>query len=374
VSPLDEWAARDISETHRADLEHRAAERYFDAAFEQFCKLANSAGATAVRRIEIAGRTVEIRISTGAMERAIMPGLSHLISADNVTPDLVLCAWDSESTGAPLLTPAWEIEDYRRDGLVSGYNDARFHTAAQFTPTILRILDLERRRALYWTPSAPSFPHWERGAPLRPLLHEWLRRIGMVAVHGGAIGRKDGGLLLAGAGGQGKSNIALACLNSELLYAADDFCVLAKSPDWTVHSLYCTGRILIEDLVRHPYLRGTESNPNPGPDEKLLFFLNERFGDKLIRQMPLRAIVLPRVVGEGQSRIVSTAPAAAQAALAMSTMMLSRWSSREMAAQMAELLRDLPCYELQIGACMEEVPRVLAELLSALAPNASGTR
>src|SRR5262249_25577141 len=159
---------------------------------------------------------------------AILPALSHLSDSEEREPNLVLCAWDSESTGAPSLSPGWGVADYRREGFISGFNDFRFHTAIQFEPLILRMLDMQHRRALYWTPSASKIPHWEVGAPLRPLLHEWLRRIGLVAVHGGAVGQADGGLFLAGAGGRGKSNVALACLKSELLYASDDFCFLSQ--------------------------------------------------------------------------------------------------------------------------------------------------
>ena len=342
------------------------AERFFESALQQFRRLAASPGATVLRQLTLAGRVVWIEVSTGAMERAIMPGLSHLTDPEAREPDLVLCAWDSKSTASPALSPGWGVEDYRREGFIAGFNDCRFHTAAQFDPIIFRMLDMKRRRALYWTPSALKLPYWEIGAPLRPLLHEWLRRVGMVVVHGGAVGRADGGLFLAGAGGQGKSNVALACLNSELLYASDDFCFLSQSPHWTVHSLYCTGKIATGDLARHPHLRGAESNPDRLDGEKALFFLSEKFSDRLIREMPLRAIVLPRVIAQGPSEIVPASPATAQKAIAMSTIGVTRWTGRDTLIKVAELLRTLPCYELQVGASISEVPVLLARLLSNL--------
>jgi hypothetical protein len=342
------------------------AQRFLESALQQFRNLAASPGATVLRQISLAGRTVGIEVSTGAMERAIMPALSHLVDSASREPDLVICAWDSESTAAPPLSPGWGVEDYRGEGFVSGFNDDRFHTAIQSDPIILRMLDMERRHALYWTKSASKLPSWEIGAPLRPLLHEWLRRIGLVAVHGGAVGRKDGGLLVAGAGGRGKSNVALACLNSELRYASDDFCCLSQWPHWTTHSVYCTGRITTEDLVRHPHLRGAESNPDRLDGEKALFFLNEKFGDRLIREMPLRAIVLPRVITEGQGAIVPISPAIAQKAIALSTIVLSRWAGRDTVMKVAQLVRDLPCYELRVGPSIGEIPALLAQLISDL--------
>jgi hypothetical protein len=342
------------------------AERFLASALQQFRNLAASPGVTVSRQISLAGRTVRLEVSAGAMERAILPALAHLAEPGTHEPDLVLYAWDSESTGAPWLEPGWSLNDYRPEGYVSGFNDSRFHTAMQLDPLVLRVLDMARGRGLYWTPAARKIPYWDVSSPLRPLLQAWMKRIGLVGVHGGAVGLADGGLFLAGAGGRGKSNVALACLNSELFYASDDFCFLSQSPHWCVHSLYCTGKIAGADLVRHPHLRGAESNPDRLDREKAVFFLNEKFGDRLIRAMPLRAIVLPRVIARGPSEIVPISPAVAQGAIAISMIEFSRWVGKDTLMKAAELVRDLPCYELQVGASISEVPALLANLLNDL--------
>lgn len=342
------------------------AERFYDSAFERFRTTAAPRWAISVWHIALGPRIVRIEISKGAMERAVMPALAHLVVPEVAEPDLVLCAWDSESTGAPAMSPGWDPDDYRREGYISGFNDTRFHTGMQFEPIILRMIDMERRRAMYWTADASKLPYWEIGAPLRPLLHEWLQRVGTVAIHGGAVGRADGGVFLAGAGGQGKSNVALACLNSDLFYASDDFCFLSQSPEWTAHSLYCTGKMAGGDLVRHPHLRGHESNPDRLDREKALFFLNEKFSHRLIRQVPLRAVVVPRVIAHGPSEVVPIAPVIAHKAIAMSTIELSRWTGGHTLRKVAELLRERPCYELRVGASISDVPPLLAKLLNEL--------
>jgi hypothetical protein len=344
------------------------AASFYDSAFEAFRTMVAPRWSLTVQHIALAGRIVRIEITAGAMQRAVMPALSHLIVPEVAEPDLVLCIWDSESTGATPMSPGWEPEDYRREGYISGFNDARFHTGMQFEPIIVRMIDMERRRAMYWTADASKLPYWEIGAPLRPLLHEWLQRVGMVAIHGGAVGCADGGVFLAGAGGQGKSNVALACLKSELFYASDDFCFLSQSPEWTAHSLYCTGKMAAGDLVRHPHLRGAESNPDRLDREKALFFLNEKFADRLIRAIPLRAVVLPRVIAKGPSEIVPIAPATAHKAIAMSTIELSRWTGGHTLRKVAELLRERPCYELRVGASIDDVPPLLAKLLKDFRP------
>ena len=341
-------------------------ELFFEGALQQFRDVAASPGAIVSRQILVAGRTVRIEASARGMEQALLPAFAHLATSDEAEPDLIVHAWDSESTAAPLLKPQWGIDDYRREGFIAGFNNKRFLTAAQFDPPIFRMVDLDQRRALYWTPSAARLSVWERGAPLRSLLHGWLNQIGLLAIHGGAVGFPDGGVFLAGLSGQGKSNVALSCLNSDLVYASDDFCVLSYKDQWLVHSLYCTGKMAPGDLARHPHLRGAEINPNPRDGDKMVYFLHEKFKDRLVQEIPLRAIVLPRVTAQGPSRIVPVAPALVQRVIVLSTIGLARWTGHETFTKVVELIRDLPCYELIVGESMADVPAAIAQLLKDL--------
>jgi hypothetical protein len=97
-----------------------------------------------------------------------------------------------------------------------------------------------------------------------------------------------------------------------------------------------------------------------------VFVLNDNFPDRLIRDMPVRAIVMPRVVGQGTSEIVPAARALAQKAIAMSTIELSRSAASRTFAKVAELVRAVPCYELRVGASLSEVPTCLGDLLNVL--------
>jgi hypothetical protein len=333
---------------------------------QHFDALVESGLVISTHQISFSNRTISIKVAAGATEDALMPALAHLLVDNSREADLEVCAWDSQSTGAPRLSPEWTVADYRPHGYISGFNDDRFHTIMQLDPVVLHMFDAQRRRALYWTPSASQIPSGERGAPLRPLLHAWMGKIGLVGVHGGAVGRADGGVFIPGASGRGKSNVSLSCLNSELFYAADDLCALSNSAGWKVHSLYCSGKIISGDLARHPLLSGTEINPERPDHEKAVFFLNERFGHRLIREMPLRAIVLPRVVAAGPSTIALLPPAAAQSAVAMSAIGFSRWPDRSGLLKIARLHQDIPCYELQVGASIEQVPPLLTKLLNDL--------
>src|ERR1700759_2524752 len=220
---------------HRSDpaRNHQTAEAYFGSAQAMFERVAEASGAIIVQTLQIADFRICVRASRN-MAVALHSATSHLRIADTPQADLTISAWDSAMTGSPPLVPGWARDAYGRHGFIDGFNDHRFHTALQMDPVIFRMIDMAKGQALYWTPSATEFPYWEFGAPLRPLLHEWLRRKGLLAVHGGAVGFEGGGVLLAGSGGSGKSNVALACLASDLLYASDDFCCVSRAGGWAV--------------------------------------------------------------------------------------------------------------------------------------------
>lgn len=344
--------------------ENPQAATFLRQARDQFAELSNR-GHTIARYFTVAGLVVRVDAASGPVARAMCRALSHLAADAVAEPDLVISTWDSVCSGAAELRAPWSIADYGNYGLIEGFNDSRFYTSAQFDPAlILGMLDQVQGQAIYWMRDVGRLPVWERGAPFRPVLHEWLRRLGHLPVHGGAVGRADGGVFLAGAGGSGKSNVALACLESDLSYASDDFCVLTDEPHWRVHSLYGTGKLSREDLVRHPLLVERVSNPDAPPGEKALFFLSEHFRDRLIGSMPIKAILIPKVTDSAASEIVPASGAQAMRAIAISTMEMSGWTGGSVFSDVARFVRAQPCYTLRIGRDFQNVPTLISGLLN----------
>src|SRR5262249_55618406 len=157
--------------------------------------------------------------------------------------------------------PAWDYAAFGGSGLVRGFSTEQVLVHYQFGINALSLVDVERNRAIYWIKSADQIPYWDRGAPLRAIFSLWLSRRGRMVVHGAAVGLPEGGVLLAGAGGSGKSNLALATLPTPLGYASDDFSLLSIEPTPVVYSLYATGKTNAADLDCLPYLRPYVSNP-----------------------------------------------------------------------------------------------------------------
>jgi len=230
---------------------------------------------------------------------------------------------------------------------------------------MLRMVDNARAVGINWIKDLRNVPYPELGAPLRPLFHDWFWRRGLIPVHGGAVGLAEGGVLLVGAGGAGKSNSAMACVNSTLKYLSDDFCLLSRDPEWTAHSLYGTGKLRDADFARLPQHRPMIGTDARASEEKTLLFIGEHSPAALIRRFPLRAIVAPRVCGGEACRLVPANGAQLQRALAISTMQMSWATARATFEAVASLIRTLPCHELQLGARMDAVPHLLRGLIPA---------
>jgi hypothetical protein len=180
------------------------------------------------------------------------------------------------------------------------------------------------------------------------------------------VGLPDGGVLLVGKGGSGKSTSALVSLDSELRYAGDDYAMVSLSPQPMVHSLYSSGKVHADNLSRLPHLVPALSNAAVLDTEKGVVFVQEHFPGRLIEGFPLRAIVLPTISGGPVTRTVPASRAAALAALAPSTVFQLHNSGAEALRYSAQLVREVPAYVLELGANVSDVPPVLLALLQEL--------
>ena len=95
--------------------------------------------------------------------------------------------------------------------------------------------------------------------------------------------------------------------------------------------------------------------------------LGRLFRSSISRGFPLRAAVLPRVVGKGPTRARRIGGASLLAALAPSTIFQLPGTGRHTLTRLAGLLRRVPCFELQLGADLSEIPPELERVLDEVA-------
>jgi hypothetical protein len=200
----------------------------------------------------------------------------------------------------------------------------------------------------------------------------WLQNRGYLQLHGSAVGTAEGGVLMAGKSGSGKSMTSLSVLGSTLLYAADDYCAMQVEGSPRIISLYSSGTLEPEDGRRLlPHLMPLASNPDRLATEKAVIFAHEHFPSQTTHGFPLRAILIPTVrATERASRVVEISRAAAFAALAPSTIVQMRTPTKEALNVMSELVRQVPSYGFEVGADTAAIPEAIADFLARGTPSA----
>jgi hypothetical protein len=337
---------------------------FFETVYQAFQQAEQVVGGSLDRFYSIDSHTIRLRFAGSAVVPHITPALEHLATGPSSDPALTVCLWDSASTDTNIPRPPWSGYAYTPRGDVSGYNNDRIHTAYHVGADVLNLLDTGRDLAIYCTRDARRLPSYETGAPLRTILHWWMRPYRRQFIHGGAVGTANGGVLLTGKGGSGKSTTALACLHSELVYVSDDYCLLAIDPVPYAYSIYNSAKLNPDDICRVPYLRSAISNADRLDTQKALFFLQQHYPEKLVAGFPIRAILLPRVTGRLETTLTPASPMASLRALVPSTMRQLPGADKATLQIIEQFIEQVPSYHLELGTDLVQVPEVIFGLLS----------
>ena len=341
-----------------------AAIRFFDRLWAHMAQAERAAGGASERWFEIAGRLLHVRLLGDALAPVVLPALRHLeIAAPGRSADLTLHGWDCASLNLEFPRSPVGQAAFTPRGEVRWVTDPRFHVAYESGGQLLSAMDRASRRAAYCVGVASDIPRFDVAEPMRAILSWFMRANGRQLLHAGAVGTRDGGVLLMGRSGAGKSNTALGTLASHLHYAADDFCAVSATGPPMVYSVYCTGKTHEQDLTRHPFLQQLAPKLDPERRDKAIYFLDETVPDKLISSFPLTAILLPRPDGDG-CHLRRVPPVAALRASAPDTARLLPDAGSEVLRCLARLVRSVPCYELCLGSRPDAIPGVIAGLLS----------
>jgi hypothetical protein len=297
---------------------------------------------------DIAGRGVRLRFAGAALARALTPALAHHPAAAADADHLTVCVFDAASTGVSAPPFPWDPTDVRERGEVRGFNDDRVRTLYETDSGMLSMIDLERRRAYLVVDERGRLLWWQRAAPLRSILHWGLGSPTTHLVHAAAVGTAHGGVLLAGAGGSGKSTTAVACAAAGFGYAGDDYALLDVAGGPVVHSLYATAKVTGRGLTMLPELSHALL-PGSLEDEKHVIDMARAFPDRIARALPVDAIVLPRVAPGAVTCLERASAADALRALAPTTIYQLPSNGGLALRPLADLARRAPVYALTLG-------------------------
>ena len=139
------------------------------------------------------------------------------------------------------------------------------------------------------------------------------------------------------------------------------------------YSLFNSGKVEPHDLDRFPHLLSAEriepeTDPSAAPfdRDKTVVYLHESHATTTTASFPIRAIMIPRLVGRGDTRIGPVSAARALAALAPSTIVQLHTAGAPALTAMRKLVASVPAFDLALGANVEAAGSVIRDLLAEL--------
>ncbi len=289
----------------------------------------------------------------------LTPALRHLMTEEDLQPELVIYVWDSESTGVKAPAPPCEWTHFTNRGDLWGFESKRIKTAFHYSEFSVNLMDLQDRIGVYWVKTPKHFPFWVYSSPFRTLFHWWLREKDAQLVHAAAVGTDEGAVLITGKGGAGKSSTALRCLDAGLLYLGDDYVVIHKDPVPTVHSLYCTAKLSQPDMERFPSFKDFEKTKFQENPEKETLFLYPRLKHLIRTDMPLLAVITPEITDETQPSLEPASFWRLHRSMSFTTMSQLPGADHWTHEYLGALLEKLPCFTLKLGNSRKQVAGVV---------------
>lgn len=211
---------------------------------------------------------------------------------------------------------------------------------------------------------ADAMAPWDRAFPLRNFLHWAYAAQGRRLLHAGSLGLGSKGVLIAGAGGAGKSGTTLAGLLHGLGSVGDDYLVADHSDaGLQVHAIM---RLMKQDpagmarlgLAGDPHLAGPLNWQ--GKHE----FDYAGFGPQARAAMlDISAILLPRIAGNPKSALRPASPREVLFALLPNNLKQLPGRHQQAMSFLTAIVRDLPGYHLDLGHDPTEIADTIGRFI-----------
>jgi hypothetical protein len=320
--------------------------------------------------LEIARQNVCLQFAGKDLAAKLTRAVKHHQTAESIEPDMTILVWESGDSKQRL--PHFFarfiefVDSHPNSGLRKFRGDVPLLTNHRFRAASgdnsFTIADLEQKVCVHWVPAAARIPPHEIAAPLRIPFNFLLSSATRQLIHGGAVGTAEGGIFFGGFGGSGKSTTALNSLSApDFFYAGDDYVLVDVETRPTAYNLYGTAKVkTIEDLERFPRLKNyADAEIVDESPQKPRLFLNEHVAHKIIREMPLKAIVFPKFIAGERIQCHEMSRQSAFREIVTSTIRQTPGNEQETVSVIGRLIRELPCYKLTFGENQITIPDVL---------------
>lgn len=322
----------------------------------------------------LAGVPIELRFASPVLRDSLLPALLHLPrAAPDSVPELVISVWDRAGTGVAAPAPVFDKKRITDRGDIWGFVSKRFRLAFHYGEFSVNCFDRDLGRGYFWVDDAAKLPYWSRAAPLRTQLQWGMELKGRQLLHAAAVGTREGGVLLTGRGGIGKSSTALAALRHGMEFAGDDFVVVGLEPEPQVYPLYSSAKVNRDQITQFADLAAWSRNLD-SDDEKIVFDLLPGFAARIPASMPIRAILVPEIAGQTDSAVSADIGLdAVRHAAGFSTIELLPSAGKYTYQFIDQLTRRVPARRLRLGSDRAGVAEALKNLLANPVPMADAS-
>lgn len=326
-------------------------------------------GGAGVLDLEMAGLRLQLRHAGEGLRDGLLAPFEHLACRETGDPDLTISLFDTASSGIEPPLPLWEpIVAATGTNPVARLRSERACVLAAAGSRGLTAALPREGVAVFHLPDAAAVPASERAAPIREALQLLMAEQERLMTHAGAVGRDGRGVLLVGRGGSGKSTLALSCALAGMQIVGDDY-VLLDPDSLTAHAMQSTAKLTEDSVARLGVPAGVVDAAGfestlEGP-AKALVRIPDLAPGRLRRQLRVAAVVAP-MLGEIEPALRSISAAEALRAVAPSTIIQAGFGGGGSLAALADLVRRVPSYALELSpdpaANAAVVDRLVAEL------------
>jgi hypothetical protein len=209
-----------------------------------------------------------------------------------------------------------------------------------------------------------DYPPWEPGAPLRPFLHWHYANLGMRLAHCGTLGLNGSGVLLAGAGGSGKSGTVVAGLLNGLQSIGDDYVLLESDLEVVGYPVFATLKQDQAGFDRLGLKNRLVSTGTLNWQGKYEFRICDIGGaPPPPARMVFKALLVPRLAGDAKTAIEAISQRDAMLAFAPSSIHQMPGERETGFAFFARVTKQLPCYAISLGKEPAELAAAIAAFL-----------
>ncbi len=318
-------------------------------------------GSMQERRIALPGLSIRLFSQDEMLTRAAETSFIQTSRSD--LPEAGLTVFIGYPEGTFPEPASWSPHDrYQPHKVAQALSQKRLHASYFYDLDHWHAYDPKSQIAVQLLKAPGAFPPWEAGAPLRPFLHWHYAERGMRLAHAGTLGLDGRGILLAGAGGSGKSGTVIAGLLNGLESMGDDYVLLSPGDVIRAYPLFSTLKQDPEGIQRLK-LDAARNCGRLNWQGKHQFTIRDLTTAPQPDYLDIGALVVPRVTGGDHTHFSPLARKEAIVEFAASSIYQMPGERESGFRFFSDVVNRLPCFRMDLGRHPREIADQIATFI-----------